>query len=192
MTRTAWLIGLVAALVVAIALVAWGVKERWSSGIWLGVVAVYVSISGFAIAIAEIRRAATVTTATERAIKQTLTGVAASRLGITITQLRQTVEDLEQATIDKDHVGARRAINAWRNLASEAQAPLQRRFPKNPTVVPALNRSIELGQSIKGKLAEAEGQPLWPITEECLTCMEQVSNQLAALLDELMPTIQGE
>jgi hypothetical protein len=168
----------------------WGANESWSSEVCLGVAALYISIGGFAIAIAEIRRAATVTTATEDAIKRTLTGVRASRLGITITQLRQAVTDLEQATIDKDAVGARRAVNSWQYLAAEARGPLGKRFPKEQDLMASLTQSLELGQGIKGKLAEAEGQPLWPITEPVLTAMALVSNELAALLDELTPTIQ--
>lgn len=192
MTPKAWQYGRLVALIVAAGIIAWAVKESWSAEVCLGVAALYVAIGGFVIAIAEIRRAADVTTATERAIKRTLKGVATSRLAVTITQLRQTVDDLEQATDDGDHIGARRAINAWRNLASEAQGPLRKRFPDNAAVISALDRSIELGQSIKGKLSEADGQPLRPITGECLVAMEQISNQLAALLDELTPTIQED
>lgn len=180
MTGKAWRIGGVVFLLLALGLIEWAIQESWSSGICLAVVAVYVSIAGFGIAIIEIRRATTVSRATDEAVKKTLTGVAASRLGITITQLRQTVEDLEQATILKDSAGARRAVNAWRNLASEVQAPLQKRFPANTLVIPALHRSIEEGQLIKGPLAEAKKQPLWPITKNCLSSMEVVGNQLGA------------
>jgi hypothetical protein len=168
----------------------WGFKEDWSAEVVLGVAALYISLGGFAVAIAEIRRAATVTTATEDAIKQTLTGVRASRLGITITQLRQTVNDLEEATIAKDTVGARRALNAWQYLAAEARGPLGKRFPDRQDLIVSLNQTLELGQGIKGLLAEAEGQALWPITESALTSMALVSNELAAMLEELIPTIQ--
>jgi hypothetical protein len=55
-----------------------------------------------------------------------------------------------------------------------------------------LNDSLELGQKIKPRLAESEGQSLWPITEEALTAMASVSNELAALLEELMPMIEDQ
>jgi hypothetical protein len=187
MSAKAWRISAAGALLLALGLAEWAIQESWSAEIVLGVAAVYVSVGGFAIAIIEIRRAATVSKATDKAIKTTLTGIAASRLGVTITQLRQTIEDLEQATILKDPTGARRAVNAWRNLASEVQAPLQRRFPENTTIIPALHRSIEEGREIKGPLADAKKEPLWHITTKCLGSMEIVGNQLAGLLDELTP-----
>jgi hypothetical protein len=190
--KAAWFVGGLVAVVVAIALVVRGLEERWGAETCLGVAALYVSLGGFAIAIAEIHRAATVSEATEQAIKHTLKVVAAGHLAITITHLRHTVDDLEQATDARDSVGARRAINAWRNLASEARGPLRKQFPKDATVIPALDRSIELGQHVKGKLSEAENEPLRPITGECLAAMEQVSNDLAALIDELTPTIQED
>lgn len=192
MTPKAWLFGALGATVVALVLIILAVTESWSSEISLGVAAVYISICGFAIAIVEIRRATTVTRATEHAIRHTLKVVAAGHLAIAITQLRHTVDDLEQATDDKDAVGARRAVNAWRNLASEARGPLRKQFPNDAAMIPALDRSIELGQHVKGKLSEAGDQPLRPITGECLAAMEQVSNQLAALIDELTPTIQED
>jgi hypothetical protein len=96
---------------VAIALVVWGIKEHWDADKCLAVSALYVSVWGFVIAISEIRRAASVSQATKEAIARTLRGVRAGRLGITITQLRHSVAELEEATIDKDPLGARRALN---------------------------------------------------------------------------------
>lgn len=187
-----WRTGIAFAAVVATALVFWGAKESWGTDVCLGVAALYISIGGFVIAIAEIRRAQSVSHATRRAIQRTLKGVRAGRLGITITQIRQTVSDFEQAIIDQDAVGARRAINAWAYLAAEARGPIAKRFPERNELMESLNRSLELGHKIKPRLAEAEGQSLWSITEETLGSMVAVSNELAALLEELMPMIEDE
>jgi hypothetical protein len=192
MSAKTWRLGGVVALLLALGVAEWALQEDWSAEIVLAVVAVYVSVLGFAVAILEIRRATTVSRATDEAVKKTLTGVAASRLGITITQLRQAVEDLEQATILMDTAGARRAVNSWRNLASEVQAPLQKRFPADTAVISALHRSIEEGQLIKGTLATMKKEPLWPVTKNCLSSMETVGNRLAALLDELTPVVSEQ
>jgi flagella basal body P-ring formation protein FlgA len=185
-------IGGVVALFIFLGLAEWAKQGDWSSEIILAVAALFVSLGGFLIAFVEIRRAATVSAATAMAVQKTLTGVAASRLGITITQLRQTVEDLEQATILQDSAGARRAVNAWRNLASEVQAPLKKRFPTQTAVISALHRSIEEGQQIKGTLATTKKQPLGALTAKCLSSMETVGNQLAGLLDELTPVLSED
>ena len=135
MASKSWVVAFCVGVIVAVALFAWAVKEAWSAEIVLGVSALYVSVGGFAIAIAEIRHAATVTTATERAVQHTLKVVAAGHLTVSIVQLRHAVDDLERATDDKDPVGARRAINTWRNLAAEARGPLCKQFPHDDAVI---------------------------------------------------------
>lgn len=187
--KAAWLIGGVVALAVAVLLVVRGIEESWSAEIILAVGALYVSIGGFVIAIAEIHRARSVSQATEMAIQGTLNVVAAGHLAVTVTHLRHAVDELEIATNDNKTDGALDAVNTWRNLIVDARGPFRRQFPSSTDVLDAIQHSLNLGQQVKGKLSEAEDRPLRPITGECLASMEQVANDLGELVGELTPAI---
>jgi hypothetical protein len=189
-TKAEWIAGGLAAIT-AVVLLIWGPKEHWSAEICLGVAGLWIALWGFVLAVLEIQRASSVSKETRKAVNKTLKGVRASRLGITITQLRQTMQDLEDAAARKDADGARRAVNGWQYLAAEARGPLSKRFPGNEDLIKSLTVSLDEAFRIKGPvLAEAEGQPLWTITEKALAAMAEVCNELAALLEELMPATE--
>jgi hypothetical protein len=185
-TKAEWIAGVLAAAT-AVAILVWGPKEEWSADICLEVAGLFIAFWGFALAVLEIQRASSVSRETNEAIIRTLRGVRASRLGITITQLRQTVQDLEEATERQDAAGARRALGAWQYLAAEARGPLGKRFPGNTELLTLLTSSLEETLRTKAALAEVTDQPLWGITEHALAGLGEVSNELAALIEELMP-----
>lgn len=187
MTRREWLIAGLIGVLGAIGITVWGLREHWDTGISVGVAALTVSVAGFAIAITEIRKSISATRATKRAVAQTLRGVAASRLNVTITLLRQAATDLEDATTPD---GARRAINTWRSLGSEAEGPLRRRFGEDLPALTTLHESIEIARSVKGALEE--GKPIPDVTQACRIAMEAAVDQLAPLLDQLLPMIEED
>ncbi len=191
MTRRDWIVGIVLAVVSSAALVFWGETANWDTGTALGVSGLAVSVWGFAIAITEVRKTATLTRATAEAVRRTLKAVAASRLAVAITQLRQIVLELEESAADNDSLGARRAVNNWRWIASEADGLLRRRFGDQLPSLGTIQSSLELARSIKPALFE-EGSSVRDVTAECLAAMEKAADQLAPLIEQLLPTIDED
>lgn len=175
------------AVVSGVALAAWGRAERWEAELATGVAGLWIGIAGFAVAITEIRRAATVSEATQKAVRRTLQAVAVNRLAVTITQMRQVVEQVEDA---RSRRSARKAINEWRLLASDADYFVRRRFGDAHPVLPTLARSLRVAGNTKRRLHP--NVDLERIKRPCLEAMDKATDELGPLLHQLLPNIDEE
>lgn len=185
-SRSQSLLLLLGATLAAVGLVLWGVLAQWPSSEWLAIVGVAISVAGFTVAILEIRSTRGKTEATAHAVKKTLRSVAAGRLAVAITQLRQLVIDLEDTVDHDDDVGARRALNAWRYQATDVASLVQRRFGEHPSLRP-LTRSIRLASDAKGSLNE---QSVKEATADCLEAMDKAADAVGPLLEQIQPTME--
>jgi hypothetical protein len=189
MTRRHWYALLGGLLLGSAALVPIGIVSNWSLGDSLGVAGLALSIAGFFVAIVEIRRAQAVSKATETAVLKTLKSVAAGRLFVAITQLRQFVVDLEDASANSEGRRARDALNRWRQVGGDAEGLIRRRFGADHPSLSPLHRSIELAADAKEALFE-EGETVSDATAECRDAMSKTEDLLGPLLEELHPTIE--
>jgi Kef-type K+ transport system membrane component KefB len=190
MTRRQWWLSLIVMIVAAGVLLWIGLSHRWDTGTALGVAGIAVSVGGFAVAIIAIQATRTSAEATYAAINSTLAGVAASRLAIAITQLRQLIVDLEDAVSSGDGRHARILLNQWRYLAQDAQGLITRRFGADHDCLSTLGRSIRAASRAKGALYTPTG--LAAAAGPAISAMEKASDQLGPLLEELLPTADGE
>jgi len=190
-SRREWLVALLLMVIAAGALTAWGVLAEWDTSTALGVAGLGVSVAGFAIAILAIERTGTIAANTRDAIRRTLAGVAASRLGIVITQLRQSVIDLEEAAQSNDPRLGRATLNQWRHLAADAEGLVKRRFGAQHEGIALLSRSVRLAGEAKAALFE-DGASVRIAITDAVPAMEQATDQLGPLLEELLPTGEEE
>jgi hypothetical protein len=191
MSRKEWLIATLLLAVESAILAAWGLLERWDLGESLGVAGLGLSVAGFAVALFAIQRAGSISRATQKAVISTLEGVAAGRLSVVITQLRQAVLDLETAIHDDDPKLARSTLNQWRHLGTDAEGLIKRRFGiEHPGLVP-LGESIGLARQAKGALYN-DGATVRVATVAALEAMESTSDVLSPLLEELVPILATE
>jgi hypothetical protein len=188
-SKRQWTIVAVTVATIVLSLVAVGVLDRWSFGNWLGVAGVVVSIAGFSLAYFEIQHTQEVSAETGRAVGLALRAVASSRLAIVITQLRQLVVDLEDACDKNDSTAARRTLNDWRMLGTEAEGLMKRRFGEDSEHLSALRRSVRLASDAKPLLfSDVTTQEA---TTESLDAMSKTADALGPLLEEIAPTMEG-
>ncbi len=85
---------------------------------------------------------------------------------------------------------ARKAINAWRLLASDADGLVRRRFGDTHPALRTLARSVRVAGRTKRRLyADADiDRALRP----CVEAMDTATDQLAPLLEQLLPNIDEE
>lgn len=187
MTRRAWIVGGIGALLIGAALIAWGWAAGWDGELATGVAGLWLGAAGFSIAIAEIRRAATASEATERAVKRTLVAVAATRLAVTVTQMAQTAEQVEASRSIEE---AREGLNTWRRLAGDAQGLVRRRFGARHKSLVTLRRAMRIVSETKSNLYSEPN--LNRALRDGLRAMDEVADELGPLLEQLLPTIDEE
>ena len=184
--RESFAAGLVVLMASALAALIVGLGEVWGSGEWLGAAGVVVSLAGFTVALSEIRKTQNAAVATRAAIGETLRGVAASRLGIVIIQLRELADDFEEAANAVDSERARPALTAWRHTATEAKTLVRRRFGPDHQVLSLVDESIEIARATKSQIFE-HGLSAAD-AKQCLAAMEKALDSLGPLLEQLFPT----
>jgi hypothetical protein len=172
-------------------LLAVGLAEKWDFGETLGVAGLGLSIAGFTLAIVQIQRALTVAQATQAATKKTLEGVAANRLAIVTTQLRQVINELEGAVHTDNAELAQGALNEWRNLGTEALGLLRRRFGEGTPALKPLTKSIEVARTSKAALF-AGANDTRKATGDGLEAMTRAADELGPLLEQLLPTMETD
>jgi hypothetical protein len=188
MTRKEWLLALLLFAVGAVILVLWGVAANWSQSDSLAVAGLGLSVAGFGVALFAIQRAGSIATNTQKAVLDTLEGVAAGRLSAVIVQLRQIVIDLENAVQEDDPRLARFTLNQWRHLGSDAEGLIKRRFgTEHPSLVP-LALSVAAARDAKGGLY-SDGASVRSASLDALGVMESTADLLSPLLEELLPTL---
>lgn len=187
-TGQEWLAG-VAILIVGGGLAAYfGIRKSWEVGEWLAAVGVVISLAGFTTALLEIRKTQHATRATREAVHQTLLGVAASRLGIDIVQMRRLADEFEEAANPPQNSdAARRSLTEWRHLASEAKALVQQRFGEKHEALALLAASVETARNTKATIFD-RGMSAEDI-KGCLSAMEKALDDLGPLLEQLYPAI---
>ncbi len=191
MTRTQWILaGISGAIVTALLLVV-GLIDGWDFGETLGVAGLMVSMAGFSLAIIEIRRAQTVSRATGVAVQKTLKSVAASRLAVSTTVLRQLVTQLEEAATSEDPRAAQRILNQWRDTGTDAEGLVRRRFGVQADALPILRESIDLARETKASLFQ-DPEDLSAALAECLKGMAAAVDALGPLLEQLLPSTEDD
>jgi hypothetical protein len=167
-----------------------GASDNWHVGEWLGAAGLVISLAGFTVALLEIRKTQTAAIATRRAIDRTLRGVAASRLGIVIVQLRDLADDFEDAATDSNHEQARPILTSWRHAATDAKTLVRRRFGEGHESLVLLDASIKSARDTKSRIFE-DGISR-DEAKQCLAKMEKALDGLGPLLEELFPASEED
>jgi len=186
--RWQWGVAALICGVVGAVLTVWGFLARWTPEVALAVAGLAVSVAGFALALVSIERTRTVARAARDAIDDTLAGLAATRLGVLVVELRQEANSLEEAADAEDLPGARRSINRWRQLGGGAQTLVRRRFGAAHPSIDLLKRSISSGTEAKTGLY-GESKTVREATGDSIRHMEKALEELEPLVEDLLPTI---
>ncbi len=172
------------------ALLVVGLMSKWSFGEALGVAGLALAFWGFTLAIFEIHRARTVAVATKEAVQVALRQVDSGRLAITITEMQQLVETIQDSCDDGDRKSFRRFVSRWRLLAGSAVGLTDQRFGEGHPVIPLLRRSIRLGRETHRDIYE-EGASLRDAADDFLTAMTAAADELTPLTERLLSTMEA-
>jgi hypothetical protein len=182
-------IATLALFAVAAVLVLWGRSARWDTGESLGVAGIAISIAGFSMAIWQIQRTQGAADAAFSAIHETLKGVAASRLGVVIVQMRWAIQEYEQAIAEiPDFDRAKLALTRWREHGGDAETLIERRFGGNADCLPPLKDSREFARVTKSRMFGSGEEE--PDLRKCLEQMEHAADALGPLLEQLWPVAE--
>jgi hypothetical protein len=190
MAKRSWWIGGALVVLSAAILFSVGRAHDWNSGTALGVAGLAVSVVGFAIAIAEISTASSKADTAYRVLNETLVAVASRRLAVVITQLRQTISELEAAVEADDANHSRLLLNQWRSLGQDAEGLITRKFGPDHRSMESLRKASKAARISKGKLYS--GAAVRDTTSPALTAMDNSCDELGPLLEQLLPIADGE
>ena len=168
----------------------WGYVSKWNLGESLGVVGLAVSIAGFSLAIWQLQKTQSAAATAFGAIHDTLRGVAASRLGVVIVQMRQAIQEYEEAIAanPQDLNKAKSALTRYRELGGDAETLIDRRFGGDSDALASLRESREIARITKARMFGVDQGP--PDFQTCLERMEHTADALAPLLEQLWPAIK--